>query len=69
MCDIKGMDNTTPPAKKRPGRPTLSPDERRSAKISVRTYPDVADKVARNGTPWLEAVVRRAKDKPQEEES
>jgi len=55
--------------KKQPGRPKLPPDKVRSARISARTFPDVAEKVARNGTPWLEAVVRNAKDKPQGETS
>lgn len=55
------MADTQP--KRPPGRPALPPEQRRSAKLSTRTYPDVAEKIARNGTEWLEAVVRRAKDK------
>jgi len=49
--------------KRPPGRPALPPEQRRSAKVSARTYPDVAEKIARNGTPWLEELVRLAKDR------
>lgn len=56
---------TTQP-KRPPGRPALPPEQRRSAKLTNRVHQDVAEKVARNGTEWLEAVVRRAKDRPQE---
>ncbi len=48
---------------KKPGRPALPSELKRTARISTRTYPDVAEKVARNGTEWLEAVIRRAKEK------
>ena len=48
--------------KKKPGRPALPPELKRTARISTRTYPDIAEKVARNGTEWLEQVIRRAKD-------
>ena len=51
------------PAKKKPGRPPLP--QKRSARLNLRTYPDVADKVARNGNLWLERVIRRAKDADQ----
>ncbi len=50
--------------KKKPGRPALPPELRRTARLSVRTYPEIAEKVARNGTEWLEQVIRRAKEKP-----
>jgi hypothetical protein len=50
--------------KKKPGRPALPPELKRTARISVRTYPDIAEKVARNGTEWLEALIRKAKDAP-----
>lgn len=50
--------------KKKPGRPALPPELKRTARISVRTYPDVAAKVARNGTEWLEALIRKAKEAP-----
>ena len=48
---------------KKPGRPPLPAELKRTARLSVRTYPDIADKVARNGTEWLERLIRRAKDK------
>lgn len=50
--------------KRKPGRPALPPELKRTARISVRTYPDIAEKVARNGTEWLEALIRKAKDAP-----
>jgi hypothetical protein len=28
----------------------------------MRTYPDIEEKVKRNGTSWLESLIRRAKD-------
>ena len=48
--------------KRPPGRPALPDELKRTAMISRRTYPDVADKIMRNGTVWLERLVRRAKD-------
>lgn len=51
------------PETKKLGRPSLPPELKRTARLTTRTYPDVAEKVARNGTEWLEAVIRRAKDK------
>ena len=42
------------------GRPPLPPGEARDGHIRVRTYQDVAEKVRRNGTEWLERVVRSA---------
>ena len=53
-----------PPEPKKAGRPALPPELKRTARISTRTYPDVAAKVARNGTEWLDAVIRKAKDAP-----
>ena len=50
--------------KRKPGRPALPEELKRTARISTRTYPDVAAKVARNGTEWLEAVIRKAQDAP-----
>jgi hypothetical protein len=49
---------------KKLGRPPLPAELKRTARISVRTYPDIAEKVARNGTKWLEALIRKAKDAP-----
>lgn len=50
-------------APRKPGRPALPDELKRTARISTRTYPDVADKVSRNGTEWLEEVIMHAKDK------
>ena len=52
------------PQPTRPGRPALPPELVRSARLSVRTYPDIAKKAATNGTEWLEDVIRKARDKP-----
>jgi len=50
--------------KRKTGRPPLTPDNRRTGRIHLRTYPDIEAKVKRNGTEWLEAIIRRAKDAP-----
>ena len=47
---------------KRTGRPPLPAADRRTGRIHLRTYPDIEAKVKRNGTEWLEAIIRRAKD-------
>jgi len=60
-CLAEKFGNTFP---KKPGRPALPPELKRTARISVRTYPEIAEKVARNGTEWLEALIRKAKDAP-----
>lgn len=49
-------------AKKQPGRPALPPELKRTARLSMRTYPDVAEKAARLGTEAVEALIRRAKE-------
>lgn len=48
--------------KKKPGRPALPPELKRTARLSMRTYPDVAEKAARLGTEAVEALIRRAKE-------
>jgi len=50
------------PAKKQRGRPALPPERRRSARLSMRTYQDVAAKAARVGTAAVEAAIRRIKE-------
>jgi hypothetical protein len=50
------------PEPKKPGRPALPPDLRRTARLSMRTYQDVADKAARVGTEALEAAIRRIEE-------
>lgn len=47
---------------KKPGRPPLPDELKRTARISMRTYPDVADKAARLGTERIETMIRRAKE-------
>ena len=51
-----------PPEPKKAGRPALPPELKRSARLSMRTYQDVADKAARLGTEAVEALIRRAKE-------
>lgn len=50
------------PNKKRVGRPPKPPDERRSARLQMRTFPDIADKVARVGTEAVEEAIRKIKE-------
>jgi hypothetical protein len=47
---------------KKLGRPALPPEQKRSARLSMRTYQDVADKAARVGTAAVEAAIRRIKE-------
>ena len=54
-----------PPEPKKPGRPALPPELKRTARLSMRTYQDVADKTGRLGTEAVEALIRRAKEPPQ----
>lgn len=48
---------------KRVGRPPLPEDQRRTARLSMRTYPDVEEKARKNGTEWVEKLIRRGKDR------
>ena len=54
-----------PPAPKKAWRPALPPELKRTARLSMRTYQDVADKAARLGTEAVEALIRRAKEPSQ----
>ena len=54
-----------PPEPKKAGRPELPPELKRSARLSMRTYQDVADKAARVGTAAVEAAIRRIKEPSQ----
>lgn len=54
-----------PPEPKKAGRPALPPELKRTARLSMRTYQDVAEKAARLGTEAVEALIRRAKEPPQ----
>ena len=51
------------PVAPRRGRPPLPDEEKRTGRISMRTYPEIEEKVRRNGTEWLERIIRRAKDR------
>lgn len=44
------------------GRLILPNELKRTARTSMRTYPDVADKAARLGTERIESIIRRAKE-------
>jgi hypothetical protein len=54
-----------PPEPKKAGRPALPPELKRTARLSMRTYQDVADKAARLGTEAVEGLIRRAKEPSQ----
>ena len=47
--------------RKKSGRPALPPGQKRSARLSMRTYSDVAEKAARVGTLAVEDAIRRIK--------
>jgi len=51
-----------PPEPKKAGRPALPPEQKRTARLSMRTYQDVADKASRVGTAAVEAAIRRIKE-------
>lgn len=48
--------------KKGRGRPTLPPEQKRTARLSMRTYPDVEEKVRRVGTEAVEKAIRAIKE-------
>jgi len=50
------------PKQKKAGRPAKPPEERRSARLQMRTFPDIAEKVARVGTEAVEAAIRKIKE-------
>jgi len=50
------------PVRKKAGRPPKPPDQRRTARLQMRTYQDVADKIARVGTAAVEAAIRKIKE-------
>jgi hypothetical protein len=56
------VSQTSKRTARKPGRPPLPPELRRSARLSMRTYQDVADKAARLGTEAVEALIRRARE-------
>jgi hypothetical protein len=48
--------------RKKAGRPAKPPEARRSARLQMRTFPDIAAKVARVGTEAVEAAIRKIKE-------
>mgnify|MGYP003618317306 CR=1 FL=1 len=48
--------------RKKAGRPAKPPEARRSARLQIRTFPDIAEKVARVGTEAVEAAIRKIKE-------
>ena len=52
------MENTA--EQKKRGRPPL--EQKRTAKLSMRTYPDVEEKVRRVGTEAVEKAIRAIKE-------
>lgn len=47
---------------KKVGRPQKPAEERRTARLQMRTFPDIAEKVARVGTEAVEAAIRKIKE-------
>lgn len=54
-----------PAEKTKPGRPALPPALRRTARLQMRTYQEIADKVARVGTEAVENAIRRIREPQQ----
>ncbi len=48
--------------KKKAGRPSLPAEKKRTARLSMRTYPDVEEKARRVGTAAVEAAIRKIKE-------
>lgn len=48
--------------KKKAGRPELPPEQRRTGRLAMRTYPDVEEKARRVGTAAVEAAIRKIKE-------
>lgn len=48
--------------RKKTGRPKKPPEEQRSARLQMRTFPDIAEKVARVGTALVEEAIRKIKE-------
>lgn len=44
------------------GRPPLPDDLKRTARLSMRTYPEIAEKAARLGTEGVEKAIKRARE-------
>lgn len=48
--------------KKKPGPKPLPPEQRRTGRLAMRTYPDVEAKARRVGTAAVEAAIRKIKE-------
>ena len=48
--------------RKKAGRPAKPPEDRRSARLQMRTFPDIAEKVARVGSEAVEKAIRNIKE-------
>jgi hypothetical protein len=48
--------------RKKAGRPAKPPEARRSSRLQMRTFPDIAAKVARVGTEAVEAAIRQIEE-------
>lgn len=44
------------------GRPALPPEQKRTARLSMRTYPDIEEKARRVGTEAVEEAIRKIKE-------
>lgn len=56
---INSMDAQEPRKKGRPPKPS---DERRTARLQMRTFPDIVEKASRVGTEAVEAAIRKIKE-------
>jgi hypothetical protein len=54
------MENITD--QKKPGRPPLPAEQKRTGRISMRTYIDVEEKARRVGTEAIEKAIRAIKE-------
>lgn len=52
---------------KKMGRPPFPEDKRRTARLSMRTFPEIAGKAKKLGTPAVEELIRNAKVKTRKE--
>jgi hypothetical protein len=48
--------------KKKAGRPVLPPEQRRTGRLAMRTYPEVEEKARRVGTAAVEEAIRKIKE-------
>lgn len=51
-----------PVTQKRIGRPPLPDGQKRTVKLSMRTYPDIKEKLERVGTEAVEEAIRKIKE-------